>query len=196
MKLSLILTLLTCEVGAISRASLVSSIHNTVSKANIPGVLAIAAEKSRELATETLPQATVQSAKWVAANPGTTVAGGAAVAGLVLVVAPASVAAPGLAAVGFGADGIIAGVFALSSPSFLNASQVNTVSVQASSAAAAQSSIGPIVSPSLFATLQSAGAGGYGVATVYPAVQVVGGAITSFAGASVAWVKSKSGPKA
>jgi hypothetical protein len=132
----------------------------------------------------------------VAANPGTTVACGAAGVGLVLVVAPATVAAPGLAAVGFGAHGIIAGVFTLSSPSFLNASQVNTVSVLASSAATAQSSMGSIVAPSLFATLQSAGAGGYGVATVYPAVQVVGGAITSVAGASVAWVKSKSGPKA
>lgn len=180
MRLSRILTLLTCEVGAISLTSSltssVSSIHKTVTKANIPGVLAIAAKKSRELATETLPQVTVQGAKWVAANPGTTVAYGAAGVGLVLVVAPASVAAPGLAAVGFGADGIIA----------------------ASSAAAAQSSMGSIVAPSLFATLQSAGAGGYGVATVYPAVQVVGGAITSVAGASVAWVKSKSksGPKA
>jgi len=70
--------------------------------------------------------------------------------------------------------------------------QVDSVSVTGSSAAAIQSSIGSIVSPSLFATLQSAGAGGYGVATVYPAVQVVGGVITSSAGASVAWVMSKS----
>jgi hypothetical protein len=69
--------------------------------------------------------------------------------------------------------------------------QVDTVSVPGSSAAAIQSSIGSVVSSSLFATLQSAGAGGYGVATVYPVVQAVGAAITSFAGASVARVKSK-----
>ena len=73
--------------------------------------------------------------------------------------------------------------------------QVDAVSVPGSSAAAIQSSMGSILSPSLFATLQSAGAGGYGVATVYPVVQAVGGAITSSAGASVAWVKSKSMPK-
>ena len=104
----------TSEVGAFGRTSLISSIHNTVSKANIPGVLAVAAEKSRELVTETLPQATVQGAKWVAANPGTTAVCGAAGVGLVLVIAPASVAAPVLGVVGFGAYGIIAGVFPLS----------------------------------------------------------------------------------
>jgi len=104
----------TSEVEAIGRTSLISSIHNAVSKANIPGVLAVTAEKSRELVTETLPQATVQGAKWVAANPGTTAVCGAAGVGLVLVIAPASVAAPVLGVVGFGADGIIAGVFPLS----------------------------------------------------------------------------------
>jgi len=105
---------LTSEVGAIGRTSLISSIHNTVSTANIPGVLAVATEKCRELVTETLPQATVQGAKWVAANPGTAATCCAAGVGLVLVVAPASVAAPVLGAVGFGADGIIAGMFPLS----------------------------------------------------------------------------------
>jgi hypothetical protein len=124
MKLPQTLTLLTSEVGAIGRTSLASSIRNTVSAANIPGVLAVAAEKSRELVTETLPQATVQGAKWVAANPGTAATCGAAGVGLVLVVAPASVAAPGLGVVGFGADGIIAGVFPLSFPYFFNASHV------------------------------------------------------------------------
>ncbi|WEW56040.1 hypothetical protein PRK78_001475 [Emydomyces testavorans] len=164
------LTLLTSEVGAIGQTSVISSIRDTVSKADLPGILAVGAEKSRELVTETIPLATIQGAKWVADNPGTAAACGAAGVGLVLVVAPAAVAAPGLGVVGFGADGIVAG----------------------SSAAAIQSSIGSVVSPSLFATLQSAGAGGYGAATVYPAVQVVGGAIASSAGASVAWLKSKS----
>jgi len=59
-----------------------------------------------------------------------------------------------------------------------------------------QSSIGSVVSPSLFATLQSTGEGGYAVATVYPVVQAVGDAITSSAGTSVAWVKSRSRSKA
>jgi hypothetical protein len=117
MKLSQILIpLLASKVGAIDRTSLVSSIHDTVSKANIPGVLAVAAEKSGELVTETLPRAAAQGAKWVAANPGTAAAAGV---GLVLVAAPALVTAPVLGAVGFGANGIVAGVLALSFPRFL-----------------------------------------------------------------------------
>jgi len=157
-------------VAAEKSGEFVKDTLNTVSNANIPGVLVVTAEKSGEFVKETLPQATVQGANWVAANPGTAAAYGAAGVGLVLLVAPASVAAPVLGAVGFGADGVIAG----------------------SSAAAMQSSIGSIVSPSLFATCQSAAAGGYGAATVYPAVQAIGGVITSSAGATVAWVKSKS----
>lgn len=53
-------------------------------------------------------------------------------------------------------------------------------------AAGAQSGIGSVVAPSLFATLQSAGAGGYGVSAVYGAVQGVaalgtgGGLLASF----------------
>jgi hypothetical protein len=102
------------RVGAIGQTSLVSSIHNTVSKANIPGVLAVAAETSKELVTEALPQATVQGAKWVAANPGTAATCGVAGVGLTLVVAPALATTPLLGAVGFGSKGIIAGLFTLS----------------------------------------------------------------------------------
>ena len=116
MELSQTLTpLLASEVGAIGQTYLVS-IRNTVSKADIPRILAVGAEKSRELVTENLPQATIQGAKLVAANPGTAAAYGAAGVGLVLVVAPGSVAAPVLGSVGFGADGIIAGVFPLCFP--------------------------------------------------------------------------------
>lgn len=97
--------------------SLVSTIYDTMSNASIPSALGVAAEKSRELVTVTLPQVTVQSAKWAAANPGTVATCGAAAIGLVLVVAPASVAAPGLGVVGFGADGIIAGFTPSSFPS-------------------------------------------------------------------------------
>lgn len=48
-----------------------------------------------------------------------------------------------------------------------------------SAAAAVQSGIGNVVSGSVFATLQSAAAGGYGVAAVTTAVQAVGAAIGS-----------------
>lgn len=58
-------------------------------------------------------------------------------------------------------------------------------------AAGVQSGMGSVVAPSVFATLQSAGAGGYGIATVYPIVQAFGGAIASSAGGFAAWVKSK-----
>lgn len=57
--------------------------------------------------------------------------------------------------------------------------EIDTVSVLEFSTTTIQSSINNIISPSLFATLQSAGAVGYGVATVYPVVQVMGGTIAS-----------------
>lgn len=58
-------------------------------------------------------------------------------------------------------------------------------------AATAQSGIGSVVAPSLFATLQSAGAGGYGVPLVYGAVQAAGGTIMGATGGAAAWFKSK-----
>lgn len=98
-----------------------------------------------------------QATEWAVANPGKTVALGA---GAAFVAAPMVVAAPALAVFGFGANGVVAG----------------------SVAAGAQSGIGSVVAPSLFAMLQSAGAGGYGVATVSAAVQGLGGAVASSAG--------------
>lgn len=85
--------------------------------ANIHDFLAGTVEKSIEFATETIPQAAFQGAEWVAANPGTAaVYGGATGVGVVFVVAPALVAAPGLAVAGFGTNGIIAGMFTLFLP--------------------------------------------------------------------------------
>ncbi|KAI9166691.1 hypothetical protein HJFPF1_02805 [Paramyrothecium foliicola] len=81
-------------------------------------------------------------------------------AGVAVAAAPALVASPLLAIAGFGSSGIVAGT----------------------TAATIQSSIGSVVAPSLFATLQSAGAGGYGAAAVYTAVQ---GAGATTAGAAV-----------
>jgi hypothetical protein len=57
-------------------------------------------------------------------------------------------------------------------------------------AAGAQSGIGSVVAPSLFATLQSAAAGGYGVAVVAPIIQGVGGVLASFVGATSLFKKS------
>ncbi|KAM0562152.1 hypothetical protein ACHAPJ_002597 [Fusarium lateritium] len=73
-------------------------------------------------------------------------------AGLAMAAAPALVASPALAAAGFGANGIVGGTVA----------------------AGAQSAIGNVVAPGVFATLQSAGAGGYGVAIVNGVVQGAG----------------------
>jgi hypothetical protein len=106
----LALTLLASGVGAVWPTSLVSATRNSVTKANIPGVLAVAANKSRRLVKETLPQATVQGANWVVANPGTAATCGAAGVGLALAAAPGVVAVPALGAAGFGANGVVAGV--------------------------------------------------------------------------------------
>jgi len=138
--------------------SRLSSVQNTLANANIPGILALAAGKSREVVTAGLLPAATQGSQWVAANPGTVVAYGAAGgAGLVCLAVPALVVAPVLGAIGFTEAGVVAG----------------------SVAAGVQSGIGSVVAPSVFSVLQSAAAGGYGVATVYPAVQVAGGAIIS-----------------
>lgn len=107
MKLYQILTL-TSGVGAVWPAFLGSSTCNIESKANVPGVLAVAAKASREFATETLPHAIDQGAKWVVANPFS--CGGAGV-GLLSITAPGLVATPLLGVMGFGADGIVASEF-------------------------------------------------------------------------------------
>ena len=108
MKIFQILTLIN-TVAATRPLSLVSTTRTTVSKANIGGVLAVTAKKSQEFALETLPRLTVQGAAWVAANPGTTAAYGTAGVGLLFITAPGLAAAPALGAIGFGADGIVAG---------------------------------------------------------------------------------------
>jgi hypothetical protein len=94
--------------------SLLSSARNTLANANIPGILAVAAEKSREVVTAGLLPAATQGSQWVAANPGTVVAYGAAGgAGLVCLAVPALVVAPVLGAIGFTEAGVVAGKFVL-----------------------------------------------------------------------------------
>jgi len=96
---------------------------------------------------------------------------------------PALVAAPALGLAGFGANGIVGG----SSTPFISIIHQFSASLLivllGSLAAGAQSGIGSDVAPSLFATLQSAGAGGYGLSAVYGAVQ---GAAAVGAGGSLA----------
>ncbi|KAF4465417.1 Interferon-induced 6-16 [Fusarium albosuccineum] len=75
--------------------------------------------------------------------------------GALAIAAPALAAAPVLAAFGFKTSGI----------------------ASSSIAAGAQKGIGSVIAPSVFSTLQSAGAGGYGVAPVYGAVQGAGAAL-------------------
>lgn len=61
----------------------------------------------------------------------------------------------------------------------------------------AQAGIGNVVAPSVFATLQSAAAGGYGVAAVHGVVQAAGAAIGSGAGAVFWWAnKDEESPDA
>ncbi|KAK8029517.1 hypothetical protein PG993_010808 [Apiospora rasikravindrae] len=103
------------------------------------------------------------------AKPATAVACGTAGICLLVAAAPAIVAAPALAALGFGSNGVVLG----------------------SAAASAQSGIGSVVAPGLFATFQSAGAGGYGVASVYGAVQIASGAVASSTMGILAWTKAK-----
>ena len=86
--------------------------QHAMSKVNMPTVLAVAAEKSRELAAERIPQATIRAYQACKANTGTAVACASAGAGL-LVVAPAIVAAPSLAVLGFEVNGVVLGALPL-----------------------------------------------------------------------------------
>ena len=108
---------------------------------------------------DTLKTASADTAAFAMTNPCTTAAYAAAAVGAVVTVAPAIVASPALAAAGFAADGVVKG----------------------SIAAGVQAGIGNVVTPGLFATLQSAGAGGYGVAAVSAGVSAVSGTASALA---------------
>ncbi|KAF7551606.1 hypothetical protein G7046_g7677 [Stylonectria norvegica] len=100
-----------------------------------------------EVAKIDLRQVGEQAAQWITENPEAAIAIGAYAA---VMFAPALISSPALGVVGFGADGIAAG----------------------SAAAGIQSGIGNVIAPSVFATLQSAAMGGYGVAVVHGAIQL------------------------
>jgi hypothetical protein len=129
------------------------------------------------------------------------------VAGSVLLtLAPGLITGPALYCAGFGAEGVAAGSCppphyyiiirwlpglqrlstkptggALTNASYLSAG---------SAAAAAQGGIGNVVLGSVFATLQSAGAGGVGAGVVNGVVQgAVGGAAAAAAGGRLLWAR-------
>lgn len=79
----------------------------------------------------------------------------------IMMLSPAAVAGPALSAAGFGSSGILPGA----SPSILWWSDI-LIRVSASFASAQHAAIGNVAARSFFATLQSAGAGGYGLPIV------------------------------
>ncbi|EFX05635.1 hypothetical protein CMQ_3704 [Grosmannia clavigera kw1407] len=97
-------------------------------------------------------------------NPGTTALYATSGVATAFMVAPMAVAGAGLGLIGFTANGVAA----------------------TSMAAGWQASIGSVVAPSLFATLQSAAAGGYGVAAVGSAVSSVSGLLGVSTGVAAA----------
>ncbi|KAI4170754.1 MAG: hypothetical protein LQ343_004716 [Gyalolechia ehrenbergii] len=87
---------------------------------------------------------------------------------MILLVAPGLLAGPVLGSVGFGAQGVVRG----------------------SAAAAHHAEIGNVVARSFFAVLQSAGAGGYGVAVVNGVVQV-GAALMGMGSVIGRWLRGR-----
>ncbi|KAK7756171.1 hypothetical protein SLS62_001763 [Diatrype stigma] len=123
-----------------------------------------------EAAVERAKRLAAAGAAWARENPEkAALCGAAGAVVLVTVAAPGAVATPVLAVTGFGSEGVVGG----------------------SLAAGIQSGAGSVVSPSLFATCQSAAMGGYGVPAVVAAVQVGGAAVAAGAGAAAASIGGK-----
>ncbi|KAI6267483.1 hypothetical protein MCOR29_002798 [Pyricularia oryzae] len=133
---------------------------------------------------ENIPDAATQTAQDIPTNYGKAAAVILGTSGIAMVAAPAVLPLPALGAVGFSASRPIAGEFGYWGKTFRNGDK------QSSIAAAAQSGLGSVVAPSLFATCQSAAMGGYGAATVFGLVQVVGGAMAVSAGTVIGRMNS------
>ncbi|KAJ5952485.1 uncharacterized protein N7479_010898 [Penicillium vulpinum] len=119
-------------------------------------------------AFEKSAQVTAQAAEWGMQNPVLATCAVVGATGAVVFAAPGIATAPVLSGLGFTTGGIQAG----------------------SAAAAAHSWIGTIAAGSPIAVIQSAGAGGGGLAIVNGAAQL-GGAVMTVGSASVAWAKAK-----
>ncbi|KAL4821615.1 hypothetical protein BDW67DRAFT_179457 [Aspergillus spinulosporus] len=105
------------------------------------------------------------AAKWAAKNPGSAAS---TAAGFAVIAAPGLVVTPILSVLGFGPGGVQACSFA----------------------ASAQSIIGNVAAGSTFATLQSAGAGGAGLAVIDGVAQA-GALAVGIGNAGLAWVKGR-----
>jgi hypothetical protein len=110
-------------ISALTPASLVSAGRNAItmakhelSTANISAALATAAETCKECTMDSFFQAAFHAFQACQANPGTAIAVGVTGVGILFAAAPGAVAAPALAAAGFGTNGIVAGAFSLSKP--------------------------------------------------------------------------------
>ncbi|EXJ53836.1 hypothetical protein A1O7_09172 [Cladophialophora yegresii CBS 114405] len=120
------------------------------------------------------PKAVTSAAAWTAENPAVAACAVAGTAGVALMAAPALASVPVLSAMGFTAGGVQAVSF----------NETGTL------AATIHGGIGNVAAGSIFATAQSAAAGGAGLAVVNGAAQICGGVITAGVG-GVAWLKSK-----
>ncbi|KAI6330294.1 hypothetical protein MCOR31_010632 [Pyricularia oryzae] len=122
---------------------------------------------------ENIPDAATQTAQDIPTNYGKAAAVILGTSGIAMVAAPAVLPLPALGAVGFSASRPIAGEFGYWGKTFRNGDKQSSV-----------------VAPSLFATCQSAAMGGYGAATVFGLVQVVGGAMAVSAGTVIGRMNS------
>ncbi|KAL3434760.1 hypothetical protein BDV09DRAFT_195620 [Aspergillus tetrazonus] len=114
---------------------------------------------------ESLPGLAALAAEWAAKNPGAAVS---TVAGIAVIATPDFVVAPTLSVLGFGPGGVQA----------------------CSLAATAQSVVGNVAAGSTFATLQSAGAGGAGLAVIDGVVQA-GGLAVGIGNVGLAWIRAR-----
>jgi hypothetical protein len=129
-------------------------------------------------------------------NPAMAGAAVAGAGGLTILALPAVIVAPIIAVLnllGFGSGGIVAGRLRRSRFQHWTRSRYLTFSWAnmhrlGSVAASTQAGIGNVIAGSTFATLTSAGAGGYIITTIIGAVQAAGGAILGIAGAAAAFV--------
>ncbi|KAF4547163.1 Hypothetical protein D9617_55g071570 [Elsinoe fawcettii] len=128
-----------------------------------------AASTARLFITEQMPNVAGVMVNSVKENPSASAGVVLAATGFSVLAAPAIVSAPALLMSGFGSTGIGAGTVA----------------------AAAQSAVGNVAAGSVFATLQSAGAGGVGLAAVNGMIQIGGGLITIL-GSGITFSTSKS----
>ncbi|PSR92187.1 hypothetical protein BD289DRAFT_187022 [Coniella lustricola] len=127
---------------------------------------AVTAVKGREFVEDACKVAG-NATEWAKGHPGTIVG---VSTGAMLVAAPMAAAVPVLAVVGFGIWGPVPGTIATCAQAGLG---------------------GTVAAGGLFATLQSAAMGGYGVATVAGAVQGLGAGVVAVTGGVSAWMDKK-----